>query len=208
MVSFETSKILGEIGAILMLLIPFAGAYTTAIGFIGLILLIIAFYGLAGYYSERRIFNNALIGGILFIVGAVVAVAIVITAAVGILSVFGFQMSNWSNPTYWQNFNFQGFTNWTELAPFIGAMLGAVFIFWVLSIVAAYLARSSFITLAQKSGTGMFATSGLLLLIGAITTVILIGFLLIWIAIILLAVAFFRLRSASSIATNVPGTST
>jgi hypothetical protein len=48
--------------------------------------------------------------------------------------------------------------------------------------------------LAQKSGTHMFATSGTLLLAGAIMTIILIGFLLIWIALVLLLVAFIELK--------------
>jgi len=40
----------------------------------------------------------------------------------------------------------------------------------------------------------MFATTGLLILIGAILTIIGIGIILLWISWILLAVAFFEIR--------------
>ena len=169
--SFETNKILGEIGALLMVIGPFAGAYTAGLALIGFIMLIVAFYGLSDYYKERGIFNNALFGGIIFLVGGAVAVGIIISAAVGVLSLFGFELSNWSNPAYIQNFNWQSFTNFSALLPYIGAVVGAVVIFFVLAIIAAFLARRSFVTLAQKSGTGMFATAGTLLFVGAILTI-------------------------------------
>ena len=193
--TFENSKVLGEIGALLMVIGPFAGVYTTVLGLVGLVLVLVAFNGLADHYKERRIFNNVLYGGITFIAGVVIAVAIVVTAAVGMLSLFGLPMSRWSDPIAWQGINWQGFTNWTALVPYIGAILGALIVLFALTVVAAILIRRSFSTLAQKSGTAMFATSGLLILIGAVLTIIVIGVILLWIALILLVVAFFQLKT-------------
>jgi uncharacterized membrane protein len=193
--TFENSKILGAIGALLMVVGPLAGAYSAVLGLVGFVLLIVAFNGLADYYKERSIFNNALYGGVAFIAGIAIAVSIVIIAAVGMLSVLGIPTSSWSNPTVWQSIDWQSFTNWTALAPYVGAIIGALVILVVFAVIAAFLIRKSLKTLAQKSGVALFATTGTILFIGAILTIIVIGFILLWIALILLAVAFFRLRT-------------
>ena len=56
--TLESSKTLGGIGAILMVISPFGSIYTGIIGLVGLILVLVAFNGLADYYKDRRIFNN------------------------------------------------------------------------------------------------------------------------------------------------------
>jgi len=48
----------------------------------------------------------------------------------------------------------------------------------------------------------MFSTAGLLLLIGAVLTIIVIGVIVVWIAMILLAVAFFSIKPATAQATQ------
>jgi uncharacterized membrane protein len=193
--TLESSKTLGGIGAILMVIGPLAGAYTGIIGLVGLILVLVAFNGLANYYKERRIFNNAIFGVLATIIGAVIAAVVVVTAAFGILSVLGIHISNWTDWTALQNFNWQNFTNWSALAPYVAAIVGAWVVLVVFLVVAAIFLRRSLNTLSEKSGTHMFATTGLLLLIGAALTVIGIGLVLLWVALILLAVAFFQIRT-------------
>jgi uncharacterized membrane protein len=193
--TLESSKTLGGIGAILMVIGPLASVYTGVIGLVGLILVLVAFNGLADYYKERRIFNNVIFGVILAIIGAVIAVAVVVTAAFDMLKVLGIQISNWTDWTALQNFNWQGFTNWSALAPYVAAIVGALVVLFVFIVVAAIFLRRSLNTLSEKSGTHVFATTGLLVLIGAILTVIVIGFVLLWVAMILLAVAFFEIKT-------------
>jgi uncharacterized membrane protein len=193
--TLESSKTLGGIGAILMVIGPLASVYTGVIGLVGLILVLVAFNGLADYYKERRIFNNVIFGVIAAIIGAVIAVAVVVTAAIDILPVLGIHISNWTDWTALQNFNWQGFTNWSALAPYVAAIVGALVVLFVFIVVAAIFLRRSLNTLSEKSGTHLFATTGLLVLIGAILTVILIGLVLLWIAMILLAVAFFEIKT-------------
>jgi len=41
----------------------------------------------------------------------------------------------------------------------------------------------------------MFGTAGLMILIGAVLTIVLVGFILLWVAMILLAVAFFSIKT-------------
>ncbi len=192
--TLENSKVLGEIGALLMIIGPFTGTYSAIPGLIGFVLLIVAFNGLADHYKDRSIFNIALYGGVIFIVGVAIAVFIVVIAAAGMFSALGIPMSSWSNPVAWQSIDWRSITNWTALAPFIAAMIGALVILVAFAVVASYLIRKSLKTLAQKSGIPMFATCGTTLLIGAILTIIVIGIVILWIALILLAVAFFRLR--------------
>jgi len=193
--TLESSKTLGGIGAILMVIGPLAGGYTGIIGLVGLILVLVAFNGLADYYKERRMFNNAIFGVLATIIGVVIAVAVIVTAAFGILSVLGIHMSNWTDWTALQNFNWQNFTNWSALAPYIAAIVAAWVVLVLFLVVAAIFLRRSLDTLSEKSDTHMFATTGLLLLIGAALTLIGIGLVLLWVALILLAVSFFQIRT-------------
>ncbi len=87
--SIETSKILGGIGALLMFIgvIPYVN-YFGVIELIGLILVMVALYGLGSYYKEGGIFNNALYGLIMGIVGGVVSVAVVIVVILSSLTDF------------------------------------------------------------------------------------------------------------------------
>lgn len=193
--TLESSKTLGGIGAILMVIGPLASVYTGVIGLIGLILVLISFNGLADYYKDRRIFNNVIFGVIAAIVGVVIAVVVVISAAFDMLSVLGIHISNWTDWTALQNYNWQGFTDWSALAPYVAEIVGALIILFVFVVVAAIFLRRSLNTLSEKTGTHMFATAGLLLLIGAALTIIVIGLILMWVAMILLAVAFFEMRT-------------
>jgi uncharacterized membrane protein len=193
--TLESSKTLGGIGAILMVIGPFASVYTGVIGLVGLILMLVAFNGLADYYKDRRIFNNVIFGVLATIIGVAIAVVVVVTAAFGMLSVLGIHISNWTDWTALQNFNWHDFTNWSALAPYIAAIVGALIVLVVFVVVAAIFLRRSLNTLSEKSGIHMFATTGLLLLIGAALTVIIIGFVLLWVALILLAVAFFEIKT-------------
>jgi uncharacterized membrane protein len=193
--TLESSRTLGGIGAILMVIGPLASVYTGIIGLVGLILVLVAFNGLADYYKERRIFNNVIFGVILAIIGVVIAVAVVVTAAIDMLPILGIHISNWTDWTALQNFNWQGFTNWSALAPYVAAIVGALVVLFVFIVVAAIFLRRSLNTLSEKSGTHLFATTGLLVLIGAALTVIVIGFVLLWVAMILLAVAFFEIKT-------------
>jgi len=202
--TIESSKTLGGIGAILLVIFPFiswpTGGFAGIVGLAGAILVLIALNGLANEYRERRVFNNAMYGVILTIAGIVIAVAIFVGAAFGMLSVLGIHVSNWMDPSAvqsaFQDFNWANITvDMNALAPYIGAAIGALIILFLCAVFGAFLIRRSLNTLAEKSGTHLFATAGLLMLIGAILTIIVIGLILLWVSLILLAVAFFEMRT-------------
>ena len=191
--TLETSKNLGGIGAILMFIgvIPWIAPYGWILAFVGLIISLIGFKGLADYYKEAGVFNNALYAVILGIVGVGVFIAVVFIAAVGLLAELGLDASNmadWSSRI--SQLDLQGMSS--TIWGFAAQILLAGVVFWICLIVAAVLLRKSLGIVSTKSGVGMFGTTGLLILIGAVIPVI--GLLLIWIGLILLAVAFFSIR--------------
>jgi len=192
--TLDSSKTLGGVGALLIVVSPLAAAYAGFLGLIGLILLLIAFNDLANIYKDRRIFNNALYGVIITIVGVAIAAVLVIVAAFGIFSALNIKVS-WNDWSAVRNYNWRGFTDWSTIAPYIATIVGALIILIVCIIFAAFLLRRSLSTLSEKSGTHMFATAGLLFLIGAALTIVIIGVVLLWVAMILLAVSFFQMRT-------------
>ena len=193
--SFENSKIMGETGALLMVVCPLGGAYTVILGLVGFVLLIVAIDGLADHYKDRGIFKNMMYGGIAFIAGAVIAAIIMVVAAIGMFTALGIPTTGWFDPSQWQAMDWNDFTNWNAIAPYLGVMIGALVVLFALSVLAAILIRRSLRTLAQKSGVQTFMTCGTFLLIGAILTIIAVGVVLLWIALLLLAVAFFQLKA-------------
>ncbi|MEM3731639.1 MAG: DUF996 domain-containing protein [Candidatus Bathyarchaeia archaeon] len=197
--SIENSRILGGVGALLMFIgiFPYIN-YFGVIELVGLILVMIALYGLAGHYKEGSIFNNALYGLIVGIVGGVIAIALVVITVLSSLTNFLYTIfPNWNG-------------DWTALSgltpdmskfsleaimPILTGLFAAFIIFWVFAIISAFFVRRSLGTLSGKSGVGLFSTTGLLLLIGAVLIIIFgIGLILIWISALLLAIAFFQLK--------------
>jgi uncharacterized membrane protein len=175
--SLENSRILGGIGALLMFIgiIPYI-SYFGIIEIIGLVLVMVALYNLGSYYMERGIFNNALYGLIIGIVGAVISIGDW-TALSGLTP----DPSNISLDS---------------LVPFLAGIFAVFLILWIFSIITAFFVRRSLGTLSTKSGVGLFSTAGLLLLIGAVIIIIFgIGLILIWISALLLAIAFFQLKA-------------
>jgi uncharacterized membrane protein len=195
----ETSRILGGVGALLMFIgvMPYIN-YFGVIELVGLILVMVALYNLAGHYMERGIFNNALYGLILGIVGGVVAIAVVIITVLTSLTDFLYTIfPDWNGD--WAALS--GLTPDTSnitldsITPFLTGIIVMFIVLWVFSILAAFFVRRSLGTLSAKSGVGLFSTAGLLLLIGAVLIIVFgIGLILIWISALLLAIAFFQIR--------------
>lgn len=196
--TLESSRTMGGIGALLIVIgaLPFLGAYTSILSLIGLILVLIALNGLANIYNERGIFNNALYGILAGIVGIVVSAAILIFAGVGFFTALGIDITTLINdPTAFSRIDWTRFTMFADILPYLAIALAGLVVLFVFFVLSAFFVRRSFNLTAAKSGVGMFNTAGLLLLIGAVLTIIVIGLLLMFIAAILLIVAFFQIRS-------------
>jgi len=200
--NFETSKNLGGVGAILMFIgvLPLF-AYSGIISLVGLILVMIAVKGLADYYSEAGIFDNALYAVITAIVGAVAFVGVVFIALVDFLAEFGLSVGNvadWSAEFFQMDWTTIGFN---VIGDFIAYVLLALVVLFVFVIITAILLRKSLGLLSAKTGVGLFGTTGLLILIGAVLTIIAVGLILIWVAMLILAIAFFSIKPQQAQAT-------
>lgn len=194
--TLDSNKTLGGVGALLMVIGPFLGSYTGVLGLIGLILVLIALKGLSDHYTEGGIFNNALYGVIIAIIGGVISVAVIVITAVDFLSAVGIDISTaWSDPTVFSSINWEELVTWNIIWPHIAAIIGTLVALFVFVVVAAIFLRRSLTTLSEKAGVGLFGTTGLLMLIGAVLTIIGVGFILLWVALIPLAVAFFSIKT-------------
>jgi uncharacterized membrane protein len=174
--SLESGKNLAGIGSIFLVIpVPF-------LSIVGIIMVLIGMKKLSKAYNDESIWKNTLYAVIFGIIG-------IIASGVTLVSLF-----------------FGGIFTATTLgvgaeADIIGLVAGLIiflaiaFVFYLLE--AIYI-RRAFDSLATKSGVGLFRTGGLLLLIGAILTIFIVGLFLIFIAWILILVAFFQIPTNST----------
>jgi uncharacterized membrane protein len=219
--SLESSKTLGGVGAILLLVgtLPVIGTYTFGIiGLVGLILVLIALYRLANFYNEKGIFNNAIYGVLAAVVGAVVTAIVAIIAVLASLSSLeafigelypGWTPGDWAalsgmTPTVPSNIDF------SPLASFLAAILAIFAVIIIFAIVATYFVRRSLKQLSEKTKVGLFSTAGLILFIGAFMLILLIipGLIVMWIAVLILAIAFFQIKPEQTPMTTAPSSPT
>ena len=212
MTSFETSKILGGVGSILVLLgvVPYVNSYGI-IMLIGAILLLFGLHGLSDYYRDQRIFRNAIFGiaaGVIGVVAAIGAGIIALLLNLGNIEALIYQLypgwnGDWAtlqnltpDPNAINAANFDVST----LIPFVIAVFAVLAILWLFAMISTFFIRRSFKAVSEKSSVGTFGTAGLLLLIGAVLIIAFgLGVILMWIAVLILAVAFFQLRPAEPV---------
>ncbi|GBC72048.1 hypothetical protein HRbin02_01838 [Candidatus Calditenuaceae archaeon HR02] len=186
--SLRDAKYLGGIGSILILLLP-----APNVGFIlyiiGIVLVAIAVKKIADAVGDSSIFNDMLISIILLIVGG--AVGVVVGLALGLASfaqIFSRVFTGDGLPT--------DFTEPEAFQLFWGifiAIFAALAVVWAFSIASSIFLRRSYGLISKRLGAGLFATAGLLYLIGAALAIILIGFVILFVAVVVQIVAFFTL---------------
>ncbi len=205
--TLESSKTLGGVGAILLLIgvLPYVISFTFGIlALVGIILILIALYGFSTIYNEKSIFNNSLYGFIAGIVGVVVAAAV---ALIAVLS----NLTNLLQKIYpsWDGklsslSSIQGMTpqtsnlNFSDIVPLLEGLVAVFVILWIFIVIWAFFARKSLKTLSTKSGVGLFSTAALLLIIGAALTIVIVGVVVLWVAVLLMAVAFFQMKTQAA----------
>ena len=202
------AKSLGGVGALLMFVGFFP--YVNTLGIIplvGIILILIGAKGLSDNYSEPGIFNNALYGVVMVIVGVVVAAALAFIAFVSFFTDVGLTFSNISN---WQTLaNQVTQTQWMDaFFKAAGYIFLTVAVFFVFAVISAIFFRKSMTLSATKTGVGLFGSAGLVLLIGAVLTIVFFGVILLWISLLLIAVAFFQIKTQPTQPTHQAPTST
>lgn len=202
--TLASSKILGGIGALLFVvttLVSLVEPLVAIVGVVGIILILLALHGLADYFKERGIFNNALYGFLALIVGVIATFVVFVylffstSFGTNLISLLypGFN-GNWATlPNLTPNVNVDP----VALVPYVGPIIGILAILWVFGIVTSFFMWRSLKDVSAKSSVGLFSTAGLVMLIGALLSVIVIGLALVWIAVLLMAIAFFQIKGAS-----------
>jgi uncharacterized membrane protein len=211
--NFETSKNLGGIGALLMFIgciTPFANQTLLfdIIEVIGGLLIIVSLYGLASFYKNKAIFTNALFAGIAATIGVIIVSIITVIKLLPLSDDLLYQIyPNWNgDPSTIQSLT-PDLANLdiSAVMPILTVILLIAVVFCVFAIIAAFFARRSLKELATQSGINRFTTVGLLLLIGAILTILLIGVIIIWISTLILAITFFSMKKPNT--TTIEATS-
>ncbi len=180
-------RMLGGIGSILVLLImvPYAGVVIAAVG---IVLVLIALKRLSDISKDTSIFRNALISAIMGIL-AVVAISLLALGAffVAIYSTTYTQeqpIPMGSPPGYDPRSGFSGL---------VASLVAALAIAWVFLIISSYFLYRSYRSVALYTGSGLFSTVGILYIIGSVLSIVAIGLLIVLVAVIIQAVAFFTL---------------
>ncbi len=171
MSTIESSKTMALIGSILLILssvVPYGGI---VVGIIGVILLLMAIKGFSVYYRDPEMYQNAVKGFIFYIIAVIAAGIAIILLAIGIFSIL---------------FAFVG----------IAALIAGIVVAFIFYLMAAQRLRTTLNALAQRTGERSFETAGTLLRVGAILSIIIIGFILILVAWIFAAIGFLQMKTS------------
>jgi len=189
----ETEEIMGGIGALLIAV----GFSNWILMLAGIVMTLISLRRLADLFKEERIFRDALIG--LVAGGVGLGIAFVCFLAI-ILSIVFSSMATYGAPK-------PPMTVYSPLRELYALLLGPrpfqillaliipLLIVFISLMVQGVFLREAFRLLSAKSGERLFDTAGTVLLIGSVLTVLLVGFMVLPIGWIIVAIAFFSLKA-------------
>ncbi len=193
--SLSGARVLGGVGSILLVLavipIPLLG---TALTLVGYLLVLIAVKFIADELENRSIFANYLLAALFAFVGVVVA-GMLLIAALAQLPV----LEEFLQPLI----PLPAFTESAVLNLLLGLFLALVSV-WVAYIASAIFLRRSFASIASGLNVGLFTTAAFIYFIGAVLTIVFVGFFVILVAQVLQTIAFFSLPARSPAASESP----
>ncbi len=166
----------------LLTAMPSVGA---VLGIVGFVLMLVAIKDISEVVGDRSIDSNMLLAVGLAIAGIVVGALVVVGSVLRFVGLNSLNVGPDFNPSTVPA------GDWISLAGSILIGLAAV---WLLMLFSSIYVRRSYGAIASKLNVSMFGTAGLVYLIGAATTIVLVGFVLLFVAQILLVVAFFSIN--------------
>jgi uncharacterized membrane protein len=168
MSSLSNAKVLGGVGGILSIF-PFASV-------VGWILITIAMKELGDHTQDRTIRDDGLMGAITALISSIILAVAIATGALGAIVAIPLGITT-------------NLTSDAFLADF------AIYVaFCVFAIISGIFLKRAYDGTAKQLKMGQFATAGLLYLIGGLTSIIFVGFLLFFIAFIFMIVAYFSIQ--------------
>ena len=124
-----------------------------------------------------------------FILSIISIVVILVIMLIGFIKVGGF---SWI--TSIQDINITDFsTFWDYFGGIIEYAIMALIVGWILWVIGAIYLRRSYNSIAKHTNVSLFRTTGTVYLIGALTTIILIGFVILFVGRIIEVIAYFSL---------------
>jgi len=181
------AKILGGIGAIVTLVGGFIPQIGPIINIIGLILIIMAVKTISDIAQDESIFRNYLIHFI-FSIAVLLAMLSIVFIAFGVIGSYSLFSTMQQEPiTDVSSF-------FALLLPLLAVCLIGFIIGWVLLVISSVYLRRSYSSIANHTDVDLFRTVGTLYFFGALTMIVIIGFILLFIAKVLEIVAFFSIE--------------
>ena len=179
----KDAKLLGGIGSILTLLggIPHLGAAAL----VGYVLILIAVKYISDIVGDKKIFDNMLISVIAIIAG--LAIAIIALIGVAISAIFAAPRTHTFMP-----------------GAILLGIIAPLIVVWAALTFGAYHLKKAYDQIAVYTRVDMFKTAGLLYLIGAATSIVIVGLLIMLAANVLQTVAFFTLPDTYQPKTQTP----
>lgn len=153
---------------------------------IGAVMVLFAIRYISEALQDRSIFKNMIVAIVLEVAGLVAGVTVMAetvlsTIGLGVVtSYYSSGIPNVSLPSSLLSGNLEGL------------IVGAVII-WVTILASAIFVRRSYETVFKRLGVRWFRTAGLLYLVGAAFTILLVGFVLLLLALIMNTAAFFSM---------------
>jgi uncharacterized membrane protein len=187
--NLSEAKIFGGIGALLMLVgifIPYGGP---VINIIGLVLIFIAVKAISEITKDEDIFRNYLMHFI-FTILTFVAIIVIMVIAFGASGGFSWitEISEIQSGDI-TDFN----TFWNLFGDMIVGAIVALVVGWVLIIISALYLRKCYNSIAEHTKVNTFKTTGTIYFIGAITLIIGIGIIILFVAKIIEIIAYFSI---------------
>jgi uncharacterized membrane protein len=133
------------------------------VGIAGLLMLLVGLNGLAGYYKERGIFNNALFSVIIAVVGAVLVFVIAVYVTLSsITPIINELYPGWNGD--WASLpnmtpNPDAFTSGDigAIIPFLTGLAAIWVITWVVAIISSFFARRALNAIGQNQAQAYLA---------------------------------------------------
>ncbi len=198
----NASKTIGGIGTLLLfigVLTLFSGVPYLFIIMMGLgaTLVLAGLYGLSEHYQESGIFKKSLIGVVTGIIGIVLVIVIIFALILpSAITVLQTMFPGWGGDVNTLP-NITPDIDAIDLSMFKPLLTNIIVMFVVMGIfatVTTFFISQSLKQLREKTDIGLFETTGTLMLISGFLTFILIGYILLWISFLLLAIAFFQIK--------------
>lgn len=200
----RNAKTIGGIGTILLCL-----SFIPAIGILfaipGVILMLVSLNEIAKKLNESKIFNNYLISVILNVVAVLVAITgLVYKAFLFINAVIRLpleELGNISPDVLFNRMFSQGelFSFMESFGKWLWIVLLVLVIIYILMVVSGYFIKTSLNEVGEKLNDSNFKTAGLLIFLGNLLSILFgLGFIIVFVGDIFLAIAFFSMKTEAA----------